>query len=242
MSIPFFKLSNGRTIYCDRPDKVHAEQAIADFDNMFFPFLNGKSMWAIDIGTSCGDSTVVMAGQLLEGSKIIAFEPSREIYPLLIENTSKNPYVTYDVHTVAAGNSFYMENFVYGIDNGGLVIPDLISERERGNAPPSYKVEVVQSYTYLRSMYSVEELDKIQFIKIDTEGYDYVVLKGLAPLIYRNRMPIIVEWWNNPSNNNRLFNVIDSLYYEAFNTLGEKVTRFDFPSPKRTQDLILRPI
>lgn len=235
-----FQLKNGRSIYCNRPDKLHAEEAIHGFYDTFSPFIDGKTMWAIDIGTSCGDSTVVMAGCLSPESRVLAFEPSREIWPLLLENTSKNPWVQYDLHNVAAGASFEMIDFIYGIDNGGLLIPSLIPER--GPCKPSYQVQCVNTYGYLRTNYSLSDLDKIQFIKIDTEGYDCVVLEGLSPLIYRNRMPIMVEWWNDPVNSNRMFRVIDALYYQAFNTKGELVNRLDFNTPKRTQDLILKPL
>ena len=235
-----YKLKNGKEIYCDRPDKLHAQQALDDFTDAFHPFLNGKSMWTMDIGTSCGDSTVIMASLLSPDSRILAFEPSREIYPLLVQNLAQNTGVRYDIHTVAAGNSFEMIDFVYGSDNGGLLIPSLIPER--GPCKVSYQVQVVQTYTYLRTNYTMSELDNIQFIKIDTEGYDYVVLEGLAPLIFRNLIPIMVEWWNDPSNNNRLFNVIEKLFYKAYNSKGELVTRYDFCTDKRTQDLILRPV
>lgn len=239
-----FSLPNGRQVFCNRPDKVHVKRAIQEFYELFWPLLRGQSMWVIDIGTSCGDSTVVMAAclALSTDSRVIAFEPSREIYPLLLENTSHNPCATYDIHNVAAGNANAMIDFVYGIDNGGLVIPELIPERERGPAIPTYKVPVVHTYQYLRTFYSINELDKIRFIKIDTEGYDFVVLNGLAPLIYRNRMPIIIEWWNDPNNSNLMFDEIEKLYYQAHNTRGELVNRFDFNTPKRTQDLILTPI
>jgi FkbM family methyltransferase len=239
---PFlFTLTNKTTVCCNRTDMIHFQEALEGFSKSFEPYLN-KEMWAMDIGSACGDSTIVMAGLLgdFPDSRILVFEPSREIYPSLMSNLSKNPITRFDVHTVAAGDSNQMIDFVYGFGNGGLLIPSLIPER--GPCVPMYQVQVVNTYQYLRSNYSLEELDKIGFIKIDTEGYDYIVLRGLAPLIFRNRMPIMVEWWNDPSNSNRMFDVIDSLYYEAFNSLGERVTRFDFNSPKRTQDVIIKPI
>lgn len=236
-----YTLTNGYTVYCRRPDMVHFQEALGGFDKDFSGFID-REMWAVDIGTSCGDSSVVMAGLLapFNNTRLLVFEPSREIYPELMYNLSRNPMTTYDIHTVAAGDSKEMIDFVYGRDNGGLIIPSLIPER--GPFVASYKVQVVHTYEYLRVNYPIEQLDKIGFIKIDTEGYDYIVLRGLAPLIYRNRMPIMVEWWNDPNNSNLLFDEIDKLYYAAFNSNGEKVNRFDFHTSKRTQDLFLKPI
>src|SRR6202162_238459 len=167
-----FELKNGTTLFCDRPDKLHFREAMAGFEKVFSPYLN-RSMWAIDIGAACGDSTISMAGQLAEfpDCRVIAFGPSKEIYQTLVNNMGQNPICRYDIHTVAAGEENSFTDFIYSTDNGGLVLPDLIPER--GPCEPTYKVHVVNTYQYLRSNYSIEELDKIGFIKIDAEGYDY---------------------------------------------------------------------
>jgi FkbM family methyltransferase len=240
MEANHFLLPNGKVVYCDRPDKAHAEAAIQDFYQLFYPIIGGKSMWAMDIGTSCGDSTVVMANCLNKGSKIIAFEPSREILPLLKRNLSHNLNCEYDLFNVAASDKDESMDFVYGVDNGGLLPPEPIALR--GPCIPSYKVQCVNTYDTLTTIYSQFDLAKIQFIKIDTEGYDYVVLKSLAPLILKNKMPIILEWWNDEDNSNRMFREINSLQYQAVNTFGERVTEADFYTPKRTQDIIIKPI
>ena len=240
----FFVLKNEKLVYCDRPDKIHAKKAIDDFFDAFFPFLRNEIGWAIDIGASCGDSTVVMMACLAphKDSRVLVFEPSHEIKPLLINNIRRNATLKVDVnlHPVAAGNVFEKIDFVYGIDNGGLMLPEFLAGR--GTSHVSYQVQVVHTYAYLRSIYKREELDKIKFIKIDTEGYDYQVLKGLAPLIYKNQIPIICEWWNNKDISRLLFEVIGGLYYQAFNSNGIPVSHEDFDGPKKTGDLLLKPL
>ncbi len=240
-STNIYVMPDGVKIYCDRPDRQHAHNAITDFYLEFSKYLD-REMWAMDIGTSCGDSTVVMATCLgkFPNSRILAFEPSKQIYERLLHNLSQNNQVTYDLHTVAAGDENGLVDFVYGTDNGGILNPDILPER--GNCPNPYKVQVVHTYEYLRANYSIDQLDKIGFIKIDTEGFDYIVLRGLAPLLYRNRIPVMVEWWNDPNNSNLMFDQIAKLYYQPYNSRGEMVNRFDFNTPKRTQDLILKPL
>lgn len=234
-----FTLKNGKMVFCDKPTKIGQNEVIATFDAAYSRFIGGKTMWAIDVGTSCGDSTVVMAANLGPGSRIICFEPSREIFPLLKENLSKNPSLDcdFDLHNLAAGDSFSAMEFDYVVDNGGLVLPGILHPRTQ----PPYVVQVVHTTDYLSQKYSVEELSKIGFIKIDTEGYDYAVLRGLAPLICQNKPTIICEWWNDPFNSIELFSAIELIGYNPYNSRNELVKSQDFASDKRTQDLYLLP-
>ena len=236
-----FTLKNGKTVYCDKPTKEGAEAVMALFDETYSRFCNGQKMWAMDIGTSCGDSTIVMAANLAKGSRIVCFEPSREIYPLLRSNLERNPEITsacdIDIHTVAAGASYVMMDFDYHIDNGGLAIPGIVHPRTQ----PPYQVQVVNTYQYLMANYSIPELQQIKFIKIDTEGYDFAVIRGLLPLIKNNQPHIVCEWWNDPVNSLELFQSIDMTGYRAFNSRNEPVTANDFSTGKRTQDLFLLP-
>lgn len=235
----YFTLRNGKQVYCDKPTKVNAKGVMDSFDEPYSRLIGGKSMWAIDIGTSCGDSTIVMAANLSPGSTIICFEPSLEIYPLLKDNLGQNNHlgVHFDIHQVAAGDMFGVMDFDYVLDNGGLALPGIVHPRIK----PPYKVRVVQTYDYLLTHYSAEQLSQVKFLKIDTEGYDYAVLRGVSPLILQNKMPIICEWWNDPFNSIELFNSIEYIGYIPYNTKGERVSPSDFSTDKRTNDLCLMP-
>lgn len=233
-----YQLKNGRSIYCEKPTLVGAEEVIANFDEQFRRFIGGKPMWAIDVGTSCGDSSIVMAANMAPESRVICFEPSRMIRPLLMANLSRNTdlKVEFDVFPVAAGDSYSFSGFFYHVDNGGLEQSEVQMPRNNFSIVP-----VVNTFEYLKFHYVPDELFKVGFIKIDTEGYDYVVLHGLAPLIMKCRMPIVCEWWNSKTISDKLFNNIECLGYTPFNSRDEAVTAEDFYSNKRTQDLFLLP-
>lgn len=237
-----YTLPNGKQIFCDRPDVLHEKQAIDGFYNLFWPILQGRKMVALDVGTSCGDSTAVIAGCLGDESLVIGFEANQLVFPVLQNNISQNSRrVLIDVHAVVAGDVDGMVEFVGGLDNGG-VLDDATSRLTEKHDGVKFSMPSVNVYSYLCKMYPQEVLDSVGFVKIDTEGYDFKVLRGLRPLIIRNKMPIVVEWWPESPNSQQLFSTIDLLGYRAFSTNGESVSHNDLNTPRYSQDLILKPV
>ena len=237
-----YKLPNNREIFCYRPDELHAQMAIDGFYELFWPILQGQTMVAIDVGTSCGDSTIVMAGCLSTKSLVLGIEPSKQILPLLLNNLSKNPWGNFHVHNIAASDTNGTIEFIYGSDNGGVIDEENVATRQRTSPP--YMVNMVNLYPYLQATYkdSPHVLNNVGFIKIDTEGYDFKVLRSLSPLLIAKPIPTILEWWPEIANSEKLFSVINALPYRAFNVRGEPISHSDFGTTRYTLDIILKPV
>lgn len=229
----------GKRIFCDRPDKQWAHKAFDDFYALYNPLLGGKTMWALDIGAACGDSTITMAACLSPESHVIAFEPGRESNPLLRSNMSQNHLYSYEIHDVAASNAEGNIGFISSSDNGGVMQDEFLVLR--GKTEPEYFVRTVDTLKYLENVHSAAELALIKFVKIDCEGYDYVILDNLSPLIFANQATVIVEWWPDESITRKLFFAIRKMGYTAYNTQHEIVEAHCYGTSRQTADLILRP-
>jgi len=140
----------------------------------------------IDVGAHVGGSLIKFAQ---EGWRVYAFEPdnvNRERLKTLCKKVSlKN--VTIDSRAVSdkpnTNISFYRSNLSSGISG--------LSEFD-GSHKESQKVDTITLSVYC----SNENINKVDFLKIDTEGYDLNVLKGFPFKSIRPKV-ILTEFENS---------------------------------------------
>ena len=137
----------------------------------------------LDIGAHVGGFSI-MFGSCVPKGKVLAFEPNPKTYEVLVQNSKNNPSYNIIPYNHAATQEtkpytfYYSDPEVYGNGmNGGNF--DAIDRKDEVKQFHSTPVEVsgVNVYNFLLENYK-DELDKIKFIKIDTEGYEYSILKG----------------------------------------------------------------
>jgi FkbM family methyltransferase len=139
------------------------------------------SMWAIDIGANIGDSTSII--KKFSDIPVVSIEGDETSYKYLKQNTTlfKNIF-TY--------NKYLGEN-----DEERSVI---ISKKGWNNTimPNTNSGKKIQFIT-LDSLIKENFLSEIQFkfIKIDTEGYDTIIIRGGREII-RNKKPVIYLEFN----------------------------------------------
>ena len=138
---------------------------------------------AIDIGAHTGDSTVPIALAVGKTGCVFALEPNRYVFPVLKKNAELNAATTNIIPLMFAATPEDAEmEFQYsdsGYCNGGRF--EGISKWLHGHA---FKLAVQgrNLQSFLKEMYP-QLVPKIRYIKIDTEGYESVVLQSLASLI-----------------------------------------------------------
>jgi FkbM family methyltransferase len=138
---------------------------------------------AIDIGAHSGDSTVPIALAVGKTGCVFALEPNPYVFPVLKKNAELNAAKTNIVPLMfaAAPEDAEME-FNYsdsGYCNGGRF--EGMSKWLHGHA---FKLAVQGKnlQAFLEETYP-ELAPKIRYIKIDTEGYESVVIQSLSDLI-----------------------------------------------------------
>ena len=128
----------------------------------------------LDIGGNIG-VTCIYFSYLFPNAKIHAFEPVKSNFELLKKNTSHLPNVT--LHNIALGNEDKTADIFMCDDHnntGGFSLYDRgvdKSEKEQ--------VVVKQTANYLKE----QGIDKVDLIKVDTEGAEYDILTSMDPAL-----------------------------------------------------------
>jgi FkbM family methyltransferase len=177
----------------------------------------------LDIGAHVGNFSLIF-GSCANKGKTLAFEPNPKTYEVLKEHADNNPQFNIIPYNYAATLENKEYTFYYsdpnihgtgtnggnfdGIDNGDII-------KEFHSYP--VKVQGVNVYSFLCENHK-DELDKIKFIKTDTEGYDKEVLRTLAPLIKKNRPVLMVEAFKGLTLEEieDFYNVLKSFDYEIY--------------------------
>ena len=190
---------------------------------------------AIDIGAHTGDSTIPIALAVGKAGCVLALEPNRYVFPVLKKNSELNTDKTNIVPLMFAATPEDAEmQFQYsdsGFCNGGRF--QGMSKWLHGHA---FKLNVQgrNLYEFIKASYP-QLLPKIRYIKIDTEGYESVVLASLAELISQNKPFMKVEVYSRLDERQRvaLYRSITGLGYavhqlvEEGSYFGEIITEQD---------------
>lgn len=139
-----------------------------------------------DVGANEGQ-TLVRAREHFEACEILAFEPHPITFAALAENTKDIPRVR--LHNVALGSEVGEKiMFEFGHSTISSLLPDgqyiVMTNRQ-----PSSQINV--DCTTVGDFCAAQAIDKIDVLKIDTEGSELEVLKGAVPLLKNGSIKFI---------------------------------------------------
>ena len=146
----------------------------------------------IDIGANVGLMTLPFA-KLVPGGKVFSFEPTHYALERLKKNLALNPEIAKRVTVI---NSFVSEKSDINPDilaysswkvdgaGGSNLHPVHLGTPKDAQGVPSIS---------LNDFVEQQKLEKIDFIKIDTDGHEYEVFKGAERAIAKYRPKIIFE-------------------------------------------------
>ena len=146
---------------------------------------------ACDVGANIGNHSRYFAEKF---KRVIAFEPNQMIFEILRFNTKSLPNVT--ISEYALGN-FSGEAQISGDKSniGGFsIVPD--RNLTIGELGQYLRNELVIQVRTLDSM--IEEIENLQLVKIDVEGFEQQVLEGAKLSLVKFKPVIAFEQW--PSN------------------------------------------
>jgi len=143
--------------------------------------------WAIDIGANIGHYTKGMSDLVGARGRVIAFEPVADTFALLAANGRNYRYQNVTLLNAAASDKT-------GIT--GISVPRLTNGLNN-----YYEATVVSNGDGLPVMTlaldSLELPAAVRLVKIDAEGHELSVLKGMRQLIARDKPVLIVEVSSN---------------------------------------------
>ena len=139
--------------------------------------------WVLDIGANIGHYTIRFSELVGESGRVIAFEPVPDTFEILSSNVSLIDARNVTLINAAASDA----TRVIGVE-----IPKLDSGLD--NFYMAHLSTAANDLTVL--CVPVDSLglpNKIGLVKIDAEGHDFLVLKGMKELLRRDRPVIFVE-------------------------------------------------
>lgn len=144
--------------------------------------------WALDIGANVGHYTLRLSELVGERGRVIAFEPVPEAFEVLTVNAALAPYRNITLINAAISESTSIS---------GMEIP----KYEDSELDNLYLAQLSAAASWLQVLcITVDSLalpHPIRFVKIDTEGHELAVLRGMKGLLNRDR-PILVVEDNDP--------------------------------------------
>lgn len=179
-------------------------------------YINTKNYKNIlDIGANTGQFALFPL--LNEELNIFSFEPQREIYEILVENVNLNSIKNTKCYNIGLSDTigeFTLSKPVLG--ESGLAT--------LGSTPIRFseKIEEQVSITTLDAFVVENNIDKIDLIKIDTEGHEYFVLKGGLETLDKMKPDIICEI--NDSNMRQCGTTISD-FGNFINSIGYSIVR-----------------
>lgn len=191
----------GLVIYTRLPEyyEMNFVKKIIRNDDIFF-----------DVGSNLGSYSLI-AASTSHNSKVYAFEPSKKAYNRLLENLKLNGY----------GDRIKTFNYAVSDKSSQLGFTDdprpEISHISYFQKMVSRKVKAVSLDDFISNL----SIKKIKLIKIDVEGYEYMVLKGASKILRKSIVDYFLIEINKDSfkykiDPDKIFSFLKSYGYNTY--------------------------
>jgi FkbM family methyltransferase len=224
----------------------HKHDHSADFKTLFdyYAVKNHWKTWiqpgmtCIDIGGYTGDTAIPM--MVYSRGTVLAVEPNPVVRPYLELNCAINSHLggRFVIASEAVTNK-NIDGLMYRdhqneMCNGGLwpllhpVTQTQYAEHIARQGPVTdisddniarISVDGITLETMLDRYLKPEEIEKIGFIKIDTEGHDIEIVRNIRNILVKYKPVLFTEWfreYHHTPDSEELFKVIDEAGYIPF--------------------------
>lgn len=198
--------------------------------NYHLPQLVGQGYTAIDIGANLGYYTCPLADIVGDKGRVYAVEPVPVIFSVLKRNVAGRKNVTLlnyalgaEERTIEMANDSVAAAGYFGTGR------NFVSEGELSGEAIKFTAQMV------RGSRLFADLERVDFIKCDIEGYERVVIPELKPLIEKHHPTILIET-DGPTRHD-IIELFTEMGYRAYMLQDGKEVELDAASDK---DIIFR--
>jgi len=195
----------------------------------FYQKLSKKGGMIIDIGAHEGDTTVPMALAAGKDGLVLGLEPNMYVYKVLEKNASLNTDKTNIIPLCFAATE-KDGDFTFNYSDASFCNGGFLSKIKKKRHGHNYTLNVtgknLQDYLFKNHQ---DDLQRLDLIKIDAEGYDKEILKSLPTILEQFKPNLMIECYKrlNLEERNELYDIVDGYGYqlyllddfEEFNTL-----------------------
>ncbi len=139
-----------------------------------------------DIGANVGFFSIIAAKLVGEGGKVYAFEPGSENAKSIRHNGELNNFNQIEVIEKAVSNTSGTGEFLLAKYSGGHALAT-------ADAPPDLAGKVTVNLVSIDDLIASEQIEPPNFVKIDVEGAELDVLKGMTQTIKTYQPSVIYE-------------------------------------------------
>ena len=187
---PNYIIHNGNKFFLDKDDSIHYslaedESSTPNHISKLIHNACAEGNIAVDVGANIGWHTLQYAKLVGSKGKVFAFEPVSENFELLKRNVSENNYKNISCIQKAVSNQ---------VKKATMEISSRIGDHRIIQNKTSEKPTIQVDCTTLDNFF--KEKNKVDFLKIDAEGFDFFVLEGAKQIIEKNQNIIIFIEFN----------------------------------------------
>jgi len=196
-----------------------------------------KNINCIDVGAFIGVVTLMMANALKNSSnswKIHSFEPSKKTFTRLMDNINIIDHnKNFELNNVGLSDKFGIQKMYISNESPGS--NQLISNSSELQEDID-EVEIVTLDEYLHK----RSIEHILLCKIDAEGVDDLVLKGMKYYIERSKVDYFILEYEDKTSQQKIDEILSMYEYKVYymvrnkNYLVESIEDY----PKNDQSLI----
>lgn len=198
--------------------------------NYHLPQLVGQGYTAIDIGANLGYYTRPLSDIVGDKGRVYAVEPVPVIFSVLKRNVAGRKNVTLlnyalgaEERTIEMANDSVAAAGYFGTGR------NFVSEGELSGEAIKFTAQMV------RGSRLFADLERVDFIKCDIEGYERVVIPELKPLIEKHHPTILIET-DGPTRHD-IIELFTEMGYRAYMLQNGREVTLDKESDK---DIIFR--
>lgn len=181
-----------------------------------------KDSIVIDAGANLGIFSI-LAAQIVSSGNIYAFEPVEDTYKFLRKNTEEYPRII--CQRLGLGDVCAQKDiFVNTRSTGGSVLMDSPFYHTQCDSDMGGDVELVDIIT-IDDYVEGHNIPSVDFIKIDTEGYEAKILKGAERTIKKFKPIVAMSAYHNANDKNDLPKILKSFCQDYICELSNRAEK-----------------
>lgn len=180
-------------------------------------FLKKDSVF-LDIGGNIGLYSLIASKTIQNEGKIYSFEPFSINNKRFHANIQLNQITNIQLEKLAVGDTNGNIHLYYNEAESNL---GMVSTKQVDKAIQE-EVQIVSIDNYLR----INNIDAVDFIKIDVEGFEYAVLQGMENTLTQFHPPILIELLDADENAQKVEVFLVNLDYKK-NYIDDNGNLFD---------------
>lgn len=184
---------------------------------------NGMS--CLDIGSNIGYYAILESRLAGPKGNVVCVEPSPLNYRYLKSNLEREAKGRTKIYNVAVGDTDGEINFLVGAQSN---LCKVIQENEMIESSESNSILKVP-VKKVDSLVEEIELDKIDFIRMDPEGYEESIYRGMRKTIDRFKPMLLIEFHSNILGTQRTRKLLENMKRDGYEIIYFIPRRLDNP-------------